>query len=123
MFKSSDKHSTRLTDKPVYITENGTSCDDDRFRIVSLILHLNAIREAMDMGVDVRGYLHWSLLDNYEWGSYLPRFGLSSVDRESFARTPKPSAHFFKDVIENNGVNQEIIRKYLKELPSLAELK
>ncbi len=114
---------TRLTDKPVYITENGTSCDDDRFRIVSLILHLNAIREAMDMGVDVRGYLHWSLLDNYEWGSYLPRFGLSSVDRESFARTPKPSAHFFKDVIENNGVNQEIIRKYLKELPSLAELK
>jgi beta-glucosidase len=45
----------------------------------------------MGDGVDVRGYLHWSLLDNYEWGSYKPTFGLVAVDRVSFRRTPKPS--------------------------------
>ncbi len=113
------KNLTRLTDKPIIITENGCSCDDDRFRIVSLILHLSALREAMDMGADVRGYLHWSLLDNFEWGSYVPRFGLCDVDRETFERVPKPSAWFYKEIIENNGVTQEIIRKYLKELPSI----
>lgn len=112
---------TRLTDKPVYITENGCSCDDDRFRIVYMILHFSALRQCIDMGVDVKGFLYWSLLDNYEWGSYYPKFGLCSVDRESgtFARTPKPSALMYKEIIENNGFNQEIIRKYLKELPSL----
>ena len=73
------------------------------------------------MGVDVRGYLHWSLLDNYEWGSYTPKFGLVDVNRESgkFERTPKPSAYFYKEIIENNGFNQQILRKYLKEMPSL----
>ena len=110
---------TRLTDRPIYITENGCCCDDDRFRIAYLILHLSALRQAMDMGADVRGYLHWTLLDNYEWSSYLPRFGLCSVNRETFERTPKPSAYFYKEIIENNGVNQELIRKYIHEMPSL----
>lgn len=110
---------TRLTDKPIYITENGCSCDDDRFRIVYLSLYLSAIREAMEMGADVRGYLQWSLLDNYEWTSFKPRFGLCSVDRTTFVRTPKPSAGFYKEIIENNGFNQDILRKYLHEMPSL----
>lgn len=111
---------TRLTDKPIYITENGCSCDDDRFRIVYLSLYLSAIREAMEMGADVRGYLQWSLLDNYEWTSFKPRFGLCSVDRTTFVRTPKPSAGFYKEIIENNGFNQDILRKYLHEMPSLS---
>lgn len=112
---------TRLTDKPVYITENGCSCNDDRFRIVYMILHFSALRQCIDMGVDLRGFLYWSLLDNYEWWTYRPKFGLCSVDRESgtFERTPKPSALMYKEIIENNGFNQEIIRKYIKELPTL----
>ena len=112
---------TRLTDKPVYITENGCACNDDRFRIVYMILHLSALRQCIDMGVDLKGYLYWSLLDNYEWWTFLPKFGLCSVDRESgtFERSPKPSAWLYKEIIENNGFNQEIIRKYIKELPSL----
>jgi beta-glucosidase len=110
----------RLKDLPVYITENGCSCDDDRFRIVYLILHLSALREAMDRGVDVRGYFYWSLMDNYEWGSFLPRFGLVHVDFGSCSRTPKPSAFFYRDVIERNGLTREIIRRHLKELPTLS---
>lgn len=110
---------SRLTDRPVIITENGCSCDDDRFRIVWISLYLSALKEAMDMGVDVRGYLHWSLLDNYEWASFVPRFGLFNCDFKTFERTPKPSAHFYRDIIDNNGFSQQLLRKYLHELPSL----
>ena len=109
----------RLKDKPVYITENGCSCEDDRFRIVYIALYLSAIKEAMEMGTDVRGYLYWSLMDNYEWGSFVPRFGLVDVNFDTFERTLKPSALFYRDIIQNNGFSQDILRKYLKELPTL----
>ena len=109
----------RLRDKPIYITENGCSCDDDRFRIVYIALYLSAVAEAISLGCDVRGYLYWAIMDNFEWGSYLPRFGLCDCDFKTFERTPKPSAYFYKEIIENNGFNQAILRKYLKELPSL----
>jgi beta-glucosidase len=93
----------RVRDRPVYITENGCACDDDRWRVVHMVLHLCALREAMDRGADARGYFHWSLMDNYEWGSYQPRFGLVHVDFETFRRTPKPSAAFYREVIRNGG--------------------
>jgi beta-glucosidase len=109
----------RLKDRPVYITENGCSCDDDRFRIIYISLYLSAINEAIKRGVDVRGYIYWSLMDNFEWGSFLPRFGLVNVDFETFKRTPKPSADFYREIIENNGLSQKTIRKYIKEIPSL----
>ena len=111
---------TRLMDKPVYITENGCSCDNDDFRIVYLAEYLCALSEAIKAGVDVKGYLYWSLMDNYEWCSFVPRFGLVDVDRAGdFKRTPKPSAWFYKEIIENNGFSQKILRKYLKEMPKL----
>ena len=106
---------------PIYITENGCSCDDDRFRIVFLSLYLCAIKEAMDLGADVRGYLQWTLLDNYEWTSFAPKFGMVAVDRETCERTVKPSAYFYRDCIEHNGLSQEIIRRYLDQMPSLAK--
>ena len=109
---------TRLKDRPVYITENGCCCDDDDFRIVYIAEYLCAMNEAIKDGVDVRGYLYWSLLDNWEWGSFIPRFGIVDVDREhDFKRTPKKSAWFLKEIIENNGFSQEILRKYLKQMP------
>jgi beta-glucosidase len=109
----------RLKDKPIIISENGCCCDNDDFRIVYLALHLSAIKEAIDLGADVKGYFYWSLLDNFEWGSYIPRFGLIDVDFETFKRTPKNSASFYKEIIENNGFSQEILRKYLEGHPSL----
>ena len=111
----------RLQDKPIYITENGCSCDDDRFRIVYIALYLSAIAEAIKLGCDVRGYLYWSLLDNFEWGSFTPKFGLYECDLKTFERTPKKSAMFYKEIIENNGFNQQILRKYLNELPTLGK--
>ena len=110
-------------DKPVIITENGCSCDDDRFRIVWITLYLKALEESIRMGVDVKGYLYWSLIDNYEWVSFLPRFGMVDCDFKTFERTPKPSAYFYKEIIENNGFIQDILRKYLKKIPTLEKIK
>ena len=112
-------NTTRLMDKPVYISENGCCCNDDRFRIVFISLYLSAVAEAIKMGVDIRGYLYWSLLDNYEWSSFKPRFGLCDCNRSTFERTPKPSAYFYREIIDNNGFDQSILRKYLSEMPSL----
>jgi beta-glucosidase len=111
----------RLKDKPVIITENGCCCDDDRWRVLALATHLCALREAIDRGVDVRGYFHWSFMDNFEWGSFVPRFGLVSVDFKTFKRTPKPSAWFFKEVIERNGFDRKLLAKYLKGFPKLKQ--
>ena len=111
---------TRLMDKPVFISENGCSCDDDRFRIAYITEFLCALNQAIKMGVDVQGFCYWSLLDNYEWHSFKPRFGLVSVDREGdFKRTIKPSGYFLKEIIENNGFKPEMLKKYLKELPTV----
>lgn len=109
----------RLGDYPIYITENGCAADDDRFRIVYLALHLSALREALDRGLDARGYFYWSLLDNYEWTSFIPRFGLVAVDPQSFQRTPKPSALFYREVIAGNGLSGALVGRYLDRLPTL----
>jgi len=107
----------RLKDYPVIITENGASANDDRFRIVHIATYLSAIKEAIEYGVDVQGYIYWSTMDNYEWGSFMPRFGLVDVNFETFKRTPKPSAFFFKEIIDQNGFDSKLIHKYLQELP------
>ena len=108
----------RLSDKPIFISENGCSADDDGFRIAFITEYLCALSQAIKMGAEVQGFCYWSLLDNYEWGSFKPRFGLVEVDRENgFERRIKPSGYFLKEIIENNGFKQEMLRKYLKELP------
>ncbi len=76
---------------PMVVTENGIATADDAERIAYTTGALQAMASAMGDGADVRGYLHWSLLDNYEWGSFEPTFGLIAVDRVTFERTPKPS--------------------------------
>jgi beta-glucosidase len=83
---------------PVVVTENGIATQDDARRIDYTHDALVGVHEAMADGIDVRGYLHWSALDNYEWGSYAPTFGLIGWDRDTFERTPKPSAHWLGEV-------------------------
>jgi len=82
---------------PVFVTENGVATEDDDLRVEYTEGALTGLQEAMDDGVQVVGYLHWSALDNYEWGSYRPTFGLIAVDRETFVRTPKPSLKWLGD--------------------------
>lgn len=96
----------------IYVTENGVSLADvadengfvqDPLRIEYLQMHLQALSRAIEAGVDVRGYYAWSLFDNFEWAhGYMPRFGLVRVDYETGKRTPKQSAHWYRNLISNH---------------------
>ncbi|MEV6841926.1 family 1 glycosylhydrolase [Actinoplanes sp. NPDC051411] len=81
------------TGVPVLVTEHGRATDDDTRRAAFLEPSLAGLHEAIHEGVPVLGYLHWTLLDNFEWiFGYGLKLGLVEVDRATFARTPKPSA-------------------------------
>ncbi|BCY07830.1 glycoside hydrolase family 1 protein [Actinoplanes sp. L3-i22] len=81
------------TGVPVFVTEHGLASPDDSRRAAFLEPSLAGLRAAIDEGVPVLGYLHWTLLDNYEWiFGYDVQLGLVEVDRKTFDRTPKPSA-------------------------------
>ncbi|HEV7654164.1 MAG TPA: GH1 family beta-glucosidase [Mycobacteriales bacterium] len=94
---------------PLYVTENGAAYDDevgpdgaihDKDRVSYLDGHLRAVKDAIDAGVDVRGYYCWSLLDNFEWAQgFSKRFGLVRVDFDTLTRTPKDSYGWYRDLI------------------------
>lgn len=83
---------------PLLVTENGIATADDTRRIDYTTEALTGLHTAMGDGIDVLGYLHWSALDNYEWGSYAPTFGLIAWDPDTFERRPKPSATWLGEV-------------------------
>lgn len=88
---------------PLLVTENGLATDDDRQRVVYLRTALEGVLRCLADGIDVRGYIVWTLLDNFEWHlGYRPRMGLVEVDRDTFARTPKPSARWLATVARSN---------------------
>ncbi|MHC3467816.1 glycoside hydrolase family 1 protein [Streptomyces sp. 7R007] len=90
------RHTARIAGAgmPLIVTENGIATSDDSRRVDYYTGALAAVAAALEDGVDVRGYLAWSALDNYEWGSFKPTFGLIAVDPVTFARTPRPSAEW-----------------------------
>jgi beta-glucosidase len=94
-----------LPGMPLLVTENGIATTDDDDRITFTRDALTGLATAIADGADVRGYVHWSLLDNFEWMlGYRPTFGLVAVDRETFARTPKPSLAWLGEVARRNGL-------------------
>jgi beta-glucosidase len=83
---------------PIYITENGLADREDKDRKWWLDKTMEALKESLNEGVDLRGYLHWSLLDNFEWAEgFWPRFGLATRDREI-----KESGYYYRDIIKNH---------------------
>ena len=94
--------------KPIVITENGVCTDDCNFRIQSIKDYLGLLHECIEMGVDIRGYYHWTTMDNFEWNigpTY--RFGLVEVDFVNGKRRMKDSGKFYQKVVENNGICAE----------------
>jgi beta-glucosidase len=90
---------------PILVTENGIATDDDAERVEFVRHALDGVLDCLADGVDVRGYFYWSALDNFEWAyGYEPRFGLVAVDRQTQARTPKPSAAFLGEVARRNAL-------------------
>ena len=89
--------------RPIYVTENGIATNDDTRRIAYIDAALAEVRKCMADGIDVKSYIHWSLLDNFEWmKGYGERFGLVDVDYKTFKRTPKPSAHHLGSIARSN---------------------
>ena len=90
---------------PIIVTEHGVNSADDSVRARMIPAALAELKKAMDEGVPVKGYMHWSLIDNFEWVfGYKPKFGLHSLDRSTFQRTPKPSAGVLGAIARANAV-------------------
>ena len=91
--------------KPIYITENGLASTNDDRRARFLISYLKEIYHAIELGVHVKGYFHWSLMDNFEWADgFAPRFGLIEIDYKTFKRTPRQSAYLYAEVTKGNRI-------------------
>ncbi|MDX6751881.1 family 1 glycosylhydrolase [Geminicoccaceae bacterium 1502E] len=90
---------------PMMITENGLATDDEVLRTVGLREHLEALGQAVARGLDVRGYLHWTLMDNFEWAlGTTVRFGLAANDSATQVRTPRPAMILLAEVARANAV-------------------
>ena len=97
------RKAARISGCPVLVTENGIGTEDDLRRIAFTHRALEGVLATLADDVDVRGYIHWSLLDNFEWlEGYRPKFGLVSVDRTTQARKPKPSAYWLGNIAKRN---------------------
>jgi beta-glucosidase len=95
----------RTGNVPIFVTENGLSTEDDTRRVEFVRRALASVKRCLDDGIEVLGYTYWSALDNFEWvEGYRPKFGLIAVDRETFVRTPKPSARWLGAVAHANAV-------------------
>ena len=89
--------------RTLIVTESGVATDDDTRRVEYIDRAVAAMRRAIDAGVEVRGYLHWSALDNFEWNhGFAQRFGLIAVDRETHERTLKPSCRHLGKIARNS---------------------
>jgi beta-glucosidase len=96
--------------KPVYVTEAGIADEKDQYRSEYIKGLVKSVHEAIESGVDVRGFMYWSILDNFEWAEgFWPRFGLVEIDYKSpdKTRTIRKSAYTYKTVCENNGLKIE----------------
>jgi beta-glucosidase len=93
-----------------FATENGTPRPDGWTRPSYLVAHIQALEKARQEGVPIMGYLYWTLTDNYEWGSYTPRFGLWSVDVRSgnLTRHETPSVAVYRAIVKHDGVTPEL---------------
>ncbi|NDJ54958.1 MAG: glycoside hydrolase family 1 protein [Chloroflexi bacterium] len=106
---------------PIYVTENGIPSNRDELRQSFLVSHIHQIWKAIQRGVSVKGYYHWSLLDNFEWAQgYNPefKFGLIGVNFETQAREPRPSSSLYGRICKMNAISAETATTFTPQLLS-----
>lgn len=102
------------SDLPIYITENGVPDRDDDQRPRWLVAHLQELHRAIAAGCDVRGYFHWTFVDNFEWAEgWGLRFGLYALDPATQERTPRPSAEVYAAIAKANGIPAALLQTHL----------
>ena len=91
---------------PVLVTEHGIGTEDDPLRADFIPRALSGLLNAIDDGVPVIGYIHWTLLDNFEWiFGFDKQLGIVAVDRTTFERSPKPSAEVYGQIARTNTID------------------
>jgi beta-glucosidase len=103
----------RWPDLPLTVTESGIATEVGARRAEVLVRALEQIEKARQGGADVRGYYHWSIYDNFEWAyGFVPRFGLYSVDRATFARTPTEGATVLGQIAQGRTLTEAVRKQY-----------
>ena len=103
----------RYSDR-IYITENGVADAKDIYRPQYLINHLYVITQLIERGLPLKGYMHWALVDNYEWAQgFRMKFGLVEVNLTTKERIPRPSARIYSEIAKTKKINKEYLYKYL----------
>lgn len=101
---------------PIIVTENGVDDAEDKMRPRYLAQHIHQLWRGVNFNWPVKGYFHWSLIDNFEWErGWTQRFGLWELDVETQARRKRPSADLYAEICKENGLSTEMIRKYCPE--------
>lgn len=109
-------HRRTRGNKPMYITENGFSDVYDDRRPRAILEHLAMVYRAIRKGIPVRGYFHWSLVDNFEWNNgWQVRFGLIEIDPVTQERFPRRSANMYGEICRANAVTEDIVERYAPE--------
>lgn len=99
------RYAHAVTGRPVLVSEHGVGTDDDSIRASFIPSALAGLKQAIDVGVPVLGYCHWSLIDNFEWiFGYKPKYGLATVDPVTFERKAKPSAAVLGSIARRNSL-------------------
>jgi beta-glucosidase len=102
--------------RPLYVTEHGLSDAEDRQRPRAILEHLAMVYRAIREGIPVRGYFHWTLVDNFEWNEgWGARFGLVELNPQTQERRPRPSASMFGEICRANGITEGIVERYAPE--------
>jgi beta-glucosidase len=102
---------------PILITENGVEDAEDNLRPRYLAQHIHQAWRAVNFNWPVKGYFHWSLVDNFEWErGWTQRFGLWALDEKSQKRTKRPSADLYAEICKENGLTSEMVQKYCPEV-------
>lgn len=101
---------------PMIVTENGIDDADDNLRPRYLLEHIYQVWRAVNFNWPVKGYFHWTLVDNFEWErGWSQRFGLWELDRETQARIKRPSADLYAEICKENGLSIDMVRRYAPE--------
>jgi len=102
---------------PIIITENGVEDFDDHLRPRYLVQHLHQVWRTVNFNWPVKGYFHWSLVDNFEWErGWTQRFGLWGLDLDTQKRIRRPSVDLYAEICKENGISSEMVQKYCPEV-------
>jgi beta-glucosidase len=102
---------------PIYVTENGIGDATDKMRPRYILGHLRELLRYVNFNWDIRGYYHWSLVDNFEWDrGWTHRFGLYALDTETQVRTPRRSARLYSEICHAGAISSELVSRYAPEL-------